>query len=62
MARGDVSTKKPTTRTLDYGAAVRNAWGDAWHAKDVVYEFSSGRQFKDPAPNGGPYNGTNGNG
>jgi hypothetical protein len=62
MARGDVPTKPPTTTTLDWGARVRKAWGDAWHKKDTAYEFSNGRKFVDPAPNGGPYTGTSGNG
>lgn len=55
MARGDVNTKPPTFRTIDYGSQVRSAWGDDWMKKEVAYQFSNGREFKDPAPNGGPY-------
>lgn len=53
-----VPTKPPSTRTLDWGAKVRQAWGDQWHEKEIAYEMSNGRKFKDPAPNGGPYTGT----
>ena len=62
MARGEVPTKPPTFTTKDWGASVRNAWGDAWHKKDVVYEFQNGRKFEDPGAQGGPYTGTSGNG
>jgi hypothetical protein len=55
MARSGVPTKPPTTTTKDWGAAVRNAWGDAWHEKETAYEFSNGRKFVDPGKNGGPY-------
>jgi hypothetical protein len=41
---------------------VRQAWGDEWHKKEVVYDFSNGRKFKDPGASGGPYTGTDGNG
>ena len=58
MARGYVPVPPPITRTLDYGALVRKSWGDAYHIPDVVYRFSNNREFKDSAPNGGPY-GTN---
>ena len=60
--RGGVPTKPPTFSIIDWGARVRQAWGDSWHKKDVQYKFSNGREFLDPAPNGGPYNGTSGNG
>jgi hypothetical protein len=62
MARGGVPTRKPDTRTIDYGAQVRAAWKDEWHKKEIAYEFSNGRQFKDPGAQGGPYLGTGGNG
>jgi hypothetical protein len=58
MARGQVPTLPPITRTLDYGALVRKAWGDQFHVPDIAYRFSNNRTFNDPAPNGGPY-GTN---
>ncbi len=58
MARGGVPTLKPPTRTIDFGALVRQAWGDDWLKKDTAYEMSNGRLFADSAPNGGPYTGT----
>ncbi len=58
MARGDVPTTPPITRTLDYGALVRKAWGDQFHVPDVAYRFSNGREFKDSGPTGAFY-GTN---
>ena len=58
MARSGIPTTPPITRTLDYGALVRKAFGDQWHVPDVAYRFSNGREFRDYAPNGGPY-GTN---
>lgn len=58
MPKSGVPTLPPATRTRDWGAMVREAWGDAWAKKDVAYEFSNGRKFLDPAPNGGPYTGT----
>jgi hypothetical protein len=62
MARGGVPTKPPVFRTLDWGALVRNAWGDEWLKKETVYEFGNGRKFVDPGASGGPYTGTSGNG
>lgn len=61
MSRGGVVTKPPIFRTVDYGGAVRKAWGDEYHKPDIAYEFSNKRTFNDPAPNGGPYTGTSGN-
>ena len=58
MARGDVPTEPPVTRVLDWGAIVREIWGDEWMKKDIVYRFSNGRVFRDSAENGGPYSGT----
>ena len=49
-----VPTKPPNFRTIDYGALVRNAWGDEWHKKEVVYEFGT-RKFVDSGSSGGPY-------
>lgn len=53
-----VPTKPPSTTTLNWGAQVRKAWGDAWHEKEVVYEFSNNRKFKDSGPSAGIYSGT----
>ena len=58
MARGDVPTIPPITRTVDYGAQVRKAWGDLYHVPDVAYRFSNGRTFNDSGIAGGPYIGT----
>ena len=58
MARGGVPLLPPYTRTVDYGALCRKAWGDQWGKKDVAYEFSNGRQFAASEPQGGPYTGT----
>jgi hypothetical protein len=55
MPQGSVPTKPPTFRTIDYGALVRKAWGDAWHQKETAYQFSNGRKFDDPGANGGAY-------
>ena len=62
MARSGIPTTPPIFRTLDWGAMVRNAWGDEWLKKDTAYEFSTGRKFQDPGSAGGPYTGTSGNG
>lgn len=58
MPRSGVPPLPPFTRTVDYGALVRQVWGDDWLKKDVAYEFSSGRKFAVSEPNGGPYTGT----
>lgn len=61
MARGEVPTTPPTFTQRDWGAMVRQAWGDAWHQREVGYSFSNGRKFFDPGGNGGPYTGEDGN-
>lgn len=61
MARNQVPVTPPTFSTQDWAAQVRLAWGDAWHKKEVAYEFSDGRKFVDPGAQGGPYTGTGGN-
>jgi hypothetical protein len=58
MARGQVPTLPPITRTLDYGALVRKAFGDQWHVPDTAYRFSNNREFKDSGVNGAFYSGT----
>lgn len=58
MARSGVPILPPVTRTIDFGALVKKAWGDEWGKKDVAYEFSNGRKFAASEPNGGPYTGT----
>ena len=62
-----VPTKPPIFRTLDWGAFVRQAWGDEFHKPDTAYEFIQRderftRRFNDPGSSGGPYTGTSGNG
>lgn len=42
-------------RPLDYGALVRELWGEEWGKKEVVYEFSNGRKFEDSGDNHGIY-------
>ena len=58
MARGGVPRLAPVTRKWDWGARVREQWGDEWLKKDIGYEFSNGRKFAASEPNGGPYTGT----
>ena len=58
MARGQVPTLPPVTRTISFGALVREAWGDKWLEREVVYKFSNGREFRDSFTSGGPYTGT----
>ena len=58
MPRGGVPKLPPYTRTINFGALVRQAWGDEWMKKDVAYEMSNGRKFAASEPNGGPYTGT----
>lgn len=58
MARGGVPKLPPTTRTVDFGALVKQQWGDDWRKKDVAYRFSNDRKFAASEPNGGPYSGT----
>lgn len=58
MSSGVVTTK-PTTTTYDWGALVREAWGDAWLQREYVYQMSNGRKFYDSGSAGGPYTGTN---
>lgn len=58
MARGGVPKLPPTTRIVDFGALVKQSWGDDWRKKDIAYEFSNGRKFAASEPNGGPYTGT----
>lgn len=62
MARGGVPTLPPITRTLDYGALVKKAWGQQWGVPDIAYRFSNNRTFNDSGPTNGPYSGTGGNG
>ena len=50
-----IPTDKPVTQTLDLRSLAREAWGDDWHEKEVVYEFTGGRKFKstDETPSDG---------
>ena len=47
--------RAPTFKNVNWGAMVRQAWGDEWHKKEIAYEFSSGRKFNDSGAQGGPY-------
>ena len=38
----DFLTYTVSTRDYDYGRMVREAWGEDWTKRDVVYEFSGG--------------------
>ena len=58
MPRSGVPPLPPITRSIDYGALVRKAWGDEWLKKDTAYKFSNGRKFDVSEPQGGPYTGT----
>lgn len=46
---------KVTKSTIDYGNQARRSWGVEWAQRDIVYNFSNGRIFRDSANNGGPY-------
>ncbi len=58
MARSGVPTLPPITRTIDYGAMVKKAWGQQYGVPDIAYRFSNNRTFNDSGINGGPYTGT----
>jgi hypothetical protein len=49
----------PFFAQIDYGAQVREAWGDEWLKKEIVYRWPNGRTFWDSIPFG-IYSGTNG--
>lgn len=53
-----VPTTPPNTRTIDWAALVRKAWGDDWAKKETVYKFTKGREFKDSGSHSGIYSGT----
>lgn len=55
MPRSGVPPLPPFTRTISFGAVVRQVWGDDWLKKDVAYEFSNGRKFAAPEPEGSFY-------
>ncbi|HEY6020314.1 MAG TPA: hypothetical protein VIY48_10535 [Candidatus Paceibacterota bacterium] len=44
-----------TKATYDYANLVRREWGAEWSKRDIVYEFSNGRIFRDSFTQGGPY-------
>ena len=50
-----IPTTAPTTRTIDWAALVRDAWGDEWHKKEEVYVFGNKRKFVDSGPEAGIY-------
>jgi hypothetical protein len=44
-----------TTSKHDYAGIVRREWGAEWSKRDIVYEFSNKRIFRDSFTQGGPY-------
>lgn len=50
------TTAQPSSRTYDFAALVRDAWGPEFSAPDVVYQFSNGREFVDSGSSHGIYN------
>ena len=46
---------KVTNSQVDYANMVRRAWGVEWSQRDIVYQWSNGRIFRDSANKGGPY-------
>ena len=46
---------KVTNSKHDYGNIVRREWGPEWSKRDIVYEFSNNRIFRDSFTQGGPY-------
>lgn len=46
-----------TNSKIDYANMVRRAWGVEWAQRDIVYQWSNGRIFRDSFTNGGPYGG-----
>lgn len=42
------------TKTIDWAAEVKKAWGQAWSEPDTAYQFSI-REFKDSGSDGGVY-------
>ena len=46
MANG-IPTDPPVIRKQDWGAIVREAWGDEWHKHEKVYTFGkAARKFE----------------
>ncbi len=46
----------PVSKTThDYGNLIRRQWGAEWSKREIVYEFSNGRIFRDSFTQGGPY-------
>lgn len=41
----DPNGKPPQTRTLDWAALVRKAWGDEYLRRETVYRFPDKREF-----------------
>ena len=44
-----------TSKTIDWAALVKEAWGPAYFEPDVVYLQSNGRESKDTRNQGGIY-------
>lgn len=52
-------TVTPKTRTLDWAAEVRKAWGPEFNEPDTAYQFSNGREVKSTdSQRGGIYEGS----
>ena len=63
MAQSGIPTKPPTFTTRDWGAWVRQLWGDDWHKREIAYKFDpdgSNRKFEDSGGASGIYAGTGG--
>lgn len=54
MADG-IPTKPPTFTTRNWGAMVRQSWGDSWHQPEIAYRMSNGRTFNDSGSQRGVY-------
>lgn len=53
------NTNAPTSKTIDWAALVRKAWGPEFDQPDTAYKFSNGREFKSTdGQRGGIYHGT----
>ena len=46
MPLAENSSPAPNSRTLDWGALAKQAWGPSYYEPDVVYTFSNNREFK----------------
>lgn len=52
-------TPPTSSRTIDWAALVRRAWGPEFNQPDTAYQFSNNREFKSTdGMRGGIYSGT----